>query len=212
MKVIRTSEEIVILPETHKRTLIWLHGFASSGEMYLDGFLQTPVLADCKVVMPTAPAQAIAAMDGEVHTAWYTRLGFTYHDSIEPSVLRVNSIIDREKLSCSQVVIGGFSQGAVLALMCGLSRYSGRVDAILAFSGFAMGMDVQESRVGVPVMIFHGKLDPLIPWSRALNTYKVYLAKIKAHVVVDEETGHEVNEIGLIAARDWLRRVLTEVD
>lgn len=212
MKVIRTNEEIVILPESHKRTLIWLHGFASSGEMYLDNFLQTPVLPDCKVVMPTASAQPIASMDGEVHTAWYTRLGFTYHDSIEPSIIRVNSIIDREKLSCSQIIIGGFSQGAVLALMCGLSRYQGRVDAILAFSGFAMGMEVKGNREDVPVMIFHGKLDPLIPWSRALKTYKIYLAKVKAHVVLDEGTGHEVNEIGLRAAKGWLERVLNRVD
>jgi predicted esterase len=209
MKVTRTEEEIIIHPENHKRTLIWLHGFASSGEMYLDDFLKTPPLPDCKIIMPTAKPKSIPSLPGQLHSAWYARLGFTYHDSIEESVQRINLIIEKELGLTSQLILGGFSQGAVLALMCGLSRYPGKIDAIIAFSGFAMPMSIPSYKRNIPVLTYHGLKDPLIPWSKAISTYRLYLIHCNSEVFLDDETGHDINERGIIYARNWLNQRLS---
>ncbi len=66
-----------------------------------------------------------------------------------------------------RVVLGGFSQGAVMSWALGLGRGAAkRPAAILAFSGFMPRVDGLELDLsgleGFPVAIGHGSLDPVI--------------------------------------------------
>lgn len=66
------------------------------------------------------------------------------------------------------LLLGGFSQGAVMSWALGLGRgAAARPAAILAFSGFLPRVDGLELDLsgldGYPVSIAHGALDPIIP-------------------------------------------------
>lgn len=65
-----------------------------------------------------------------------------------------------------RLVLGGFSQGAVMAYSLGLAAGRPRPAAILAFSGFIPRVDDFEldldGRAGLPLSISHGSLDPII--------------------------------------------------
>ena len=67
-----------------------------------------------------------------------------------------------------QTVLGGFSQGAVMAYALGLGPARPSPAAIIALSGFIptlTGFDRAEYPPGLPVAIGHGSLDPVIPFS-----------------------------------------------
>jgi phospholipase/carboxylesterase len=78
----------------------------------------------------------------------------------------VDGVLSENEVAPERLVLGGFSQGAVMAYSLGLAAGRQRPAAILAFSGFIPrvdGFDLDpEGRSGLPVSISHGSLDPII--------------------------------------------------
>ena len=66
-----------------------------------------------------------------------------------------------------RVVLGGFSQGAVMSWAMALGPDRPRPAAVIGMSGFLPRVDgwplSPERLVGVPVAVAHGTLDPVIP-------------------------------------------------
>jgi phospholipase/carboxylesterase len=80
----------------------------------------------------------------------------------------LDSILEERGIDWSKTVAGGFSQGAVMSYAIGLGASRPRRPAgILAMSGFVPTVEGWqpdlESRKGLPVLISHGELDPVIP-------------------------------------------------
>jgi phospholipase/carboxylesterase len=84
----------------------------------------------------------------------------------------LDGVLEENGIAAERVVLGGFSQGAVMAYSLGLTAARPRPAAILAFSGFiprVEGFELDlEGRAGLPVSISHGSLDPIISleWGR----------------------------------------------
>jgi phospholipase/carboxylesterase len=78
----------------------------------------------------------------------------------------VDGVLAEHAVAPERLVLGGFSQGAVMAYSLALAASRPRPAAILAFSGFIPRVDgfelELESRAGLPVSISHGSLDPII--------------------------------------------------
>ncbi|MFN2613150.1 MAG: alpha/beta hydrolase [Solirubrobacterales bacterium] len=78
----------------------------------------------------------------------------------------LDSTLQHRGISWSEVVVGGFSQGAVMSYAVGLGTARPKPAGILAMSGFVPTTDAWvpelESRKGLPVWISHGELDPVI--------------------------------------------------
>ena len=58
----------------HKYTLIWLHGLGDTALGYVDLFTNKElklVPSNCKIVLPTAPVQAVTFNNGQKMTSWY---------------------------------------------------------------------------------------------------------------------------------------------
>jgi phospholipase/carboxylesterase len=103
---------------------------------------------------------------------WYVvpRVGYPDPNSFLPTFAALSDWLDgtlsRDRVPIERTVLGGFSQGAVVAYALGLAAGRPSPAGILAFSGFlprVEGFELDlESRRGLPVSIAHGSLDPII--------------------------------------------------
>lgn len=99
---------------------------------------------------------------------WYVvkRIGYPDPDTFGPTWAQLQDWFDSLPVPAGKTVIGGFSQGTVMAYALGLAAGRPSPAGILALSGFipevpGLALDL-EARAGLPVMIAHGEQDPVI--------------------------------------------------
>ncbi len=121
---------------------------------------------------------------------WYAvkEIGYPEPDTFATGYGALCSFLDttlaERGIEWPQVILGGFSQGAVMSYATGLGEGRPKPAGILAMSGFIPSVPgVWEadlaSRKNLPVMIAHGELDPVIS------------------VEFGREAGDELSEAGL---------------
>jgi phospholipase/carboxylesterase len=104
---------------------------------------------------------------------WYVveRVGFPERQGFEASRSGLARLLDdllgARSIGWGRTVLGGFSQGAVMAYALALSPDRPPPAGVLALSGFLPTVEGWEpdlaGRQGLPVYITHGSLDPMIP-------------------------------------------------
>jgi phospholipase/carboxylesterase len=112
------------------------------------------------------------ALPGSPGAHWYIvrRVGYPDSDTFAESYRRLGAwlemLAESSGVPPERTVLGGFSQGAVMAYALGLGEGRPRPAAILAMSGFVPVVEAWrpdlEARRGLPVAIAHGTLDPVI--------------------------------------------------
>lgn len=109
-------------------------------------------------------------------------------------------------------MLGGFSQGTVMAYALGLGKGTQRPAGILALSGFVPQVEGWEpdltSRKGLPVLVSHGSEDPVISveFGRAA---RALLESAGLDVTYREMPGgHWIDGPTIDAAREWLERAV----
>ncbi len=144
--------------------IVLLHGRGADEH---DLFPLLDLLDPERRLLGVTPRGPLTLPPGGAH--WY-RLGgiptpdaATFHASFE----RAAAFLDALPLPPERVVLGGFSQGAVMAYALGLAAGRPRPAAIVALSGFVPRVDGLvldlEGLEGYPVAIAHGSYDPVIP-------------------------------------------------
>jgi phospholipase/carboxylesterase len=103
---------------------------------------------------------------------WYIvpRVGYPDPDTFASSYALLTAFCDEliaeHGIGWDRTVIGGFSMGAVMSYAVGLGPGRPSPAAILAFSGFVPTVEgwepELEGRRGLPVLIHHGRTDPII--------------------------------------------------
>jgi phospholipase/carboxylesterase len=163
--------EIAAHPLTHRiregagdGTLVLLHG-RGADENDLFGLFD--ILDPQKRLTGVTVGAPLRLPPGGKH--WYVvpRVGFPEPQTFAASYTALATLLDDELgLNWSKTVVGGFSQGTVMSYALGLGADRPRPAAILAQSGFiptVAGWEADlESRRGLPVLITHGSLDPVI--------------------------------------------------
>jgi len=100
-------------------------------------------------------SEQVGYPDPETFLATFERLGAW-----------LDGLAERTGIPIGRTVLGGFSQGAVMAWAMGLGPGRPRPAGILAMSGFiptVPGFELQlEGLAGLPVAITHGSADPVI--------------------------------------------------
>ena len=136
-------------------------------------------------------------------------------DSALALVERVVGGLEDDGLDRSRIALGGFSQGACLALEFA-ARQAGRWAAVIAYSGGLIGppgtaLAKGGSLAGTPVLMGCSDMDPHIPLDRVHDTAGA-LEQMGARV--DERIypgmGHTVNDDEVGAGRELLASVTTE--
>ena len=151
---------------------------------------------------------------------WYVLGGIptpeptTFHASYTAASAWVDALLDEHDLAPNRLVLGGFSQGAVMSYALALGRGRPRPAAITAFSGFipsVAGFELDLSPPLPPVSIGHGTHDPVIEvdWGRRARRT---LEEAGARVLYRETPMfHQIDPEFLREVRDWLADVLAEV-
>jgi phospholipase/carboxylesterase len=119
---------------------------------------------------------------------WYVvaQVGFPDPNTFWPTFHQAAEWLDT--LPIERTVLGGFSQGAVMAYALGLAPGRRRPAAIVAFSGFIPTVDGFEpdlERPLPPIAIGHGIFDNVIPVDFARRARRV-LADAGAHLLYRE--------------------------
>jgi phospholipase/carboxylesterase len=144
--------------------LVLLHGRGADEH---DLFPLLDLLDPERRLLGLTPRGPLSLPPGGAH--WYRLGGIPTPDpdTFHPTFARLAGLLDELPVPLDRVVLGGFSQGAVMSYALGLGRSGLRPAAILALSGFVpqvpgLALDL-EGLGGYPVAIAHGSYDPVIP-------------------------------------------------
>ena len=147
--------------------LVLLHGRgADEGDL----FPLLDMLDPERRLLGVTPRGPLALPPGGAHWYQVMQVGYPDPSTFFPTYELVTGWFDEflaaEGIGHDRVVLGGFSQGAVMSYALGLGSGRPRPAALLAFSGFiptVEGFEVDLSDVaGYPVAIGHGTFDPII--------------------------------------------------
>ena len=154
-------------------TLIWLHGMGVDGSDFesfqqeLDRFGD---IRHLRLVLPTAPVRTITCMGLDM-PAWYDVKNNDFNaigeDDIEGIIAE-----ERAKSPDTPIWLGGFSQGAAMALLVGYSQVEA-LAGIIALSGYVPQHprfdELSDVARQTPVFMAHGTLDTIISIAKARN-------------------------------------------
>jgi phospholipase/carboxylesterase len=150
--------------------LVLLHGRGADED---DLFPLLDALDPERRLLGITPRAPLSLPPGGAH--WYRLGGIPTPDpgTFFPTFEAAAAFLDALPVPMERVVLGGFSQGAVMSWALGLGQGRPRPAAIIALSGFmpeveGFGLDLT-GLDGYPIAIAHGSLDPVIPvgFSRA---------------------------------------------
>lgn len=174
------SEILTVVPRmaqsAPEATVVWLHGmgvdnrdFAPFPDEILD--FGGPVL---RFVMPNAPVREIIRHPGYTARMWFSHETDSVEEgvdiaSIRESQSKIEQLIDTVEergVPRSRIFLGGFSQGAAMALYAGL-RAEKPLGGIIALSGYlplpgTLFSEITPAGRTMPVFMAHGAFDSVI--------------------------------------------------
>jgi phospholipase/carboxylesterase len=216
----------IVGPQDAALTVVLLHGFGAPGDdlVSLADFLGVPA----RFVFPEAPLE-IGGLYGDARAWWMLDLAMLEADMRSGSARDRRSEVPeglagaREQLmrfldqlqvrygiEDRQLVLGGFSQGAMVSLDVALHRKAPPA-ALILLSGTLLAESEWGPRMAtlakVPILQSHGRNDAILPFSTA----EILRDKLRAAGAtvdfVQFVGGHEIPPIVLDAAGTLLRRL-----
>ncbi|GAA5919490.1 hypothetical protein JCM1841_002232 [Sporobolomyces salmonicolor] len=212
----------------HDATVIWSHGLGDSAMGWADFAEEMRrELPGTKWVLTNAPRRAVTINGGNIMPAWMDvkRFGAGPEDEDLPGMLAsiesLNTLIAKEVaagIPSEKVVVGGFSQGAVISLLTGLTSQR-KLAGICVLSGF-LGMTHEEkinSLIGphttsTPILWAHGTADPVIRFMKAQTGVDYLETKLGLKDVLEfkkyEGMQHSLGWQEKEDITEWLKKVL----
>lgn len=219
------GEDYYLTPKTsHTETLIWLHGLGDTAQGFFPIFSSNlnPCFPTTKIVLLTAPIRPVTINMGMSFHSWYDIRDLRFDPSnfekavslteVNDSIERVNKVIEKEaeilKGDYKKIAVGGFSQGCSISLSCGL-QFNKSLGAIIGLSGVLFpNVVINKENEKTPILLSHGKLDPLIPCAMAEKSYQKLDKKINNFkLLIDENLDHGLGQDSL----KWMREFWSEV-
>jgi len=157
--------------------IIWLHGLGADGSDFapLVPQLRLPEGVGVRYIFPHAPSIPVSINNGFVMPAWYDIKEMDIDRHVDEHQLRqsaagVHALIEREigrGVDSSRIIVAGFSQGGAVSFEAGLT-YPKPLAGIMALSTYfatAASIEVNPVQNGIPLLICHGSMDPVVPES-----------------------------------------------
>jgi phospholipase/carboxylesterase len=163
-------------------------------------------------LLAVTPRGPLSLPPGGAH--WYKlqEVGFPDRDTFLTTYEEVGSwldgFLDEHGIAHDRTVLGGFSQGAVMAYAFALGKGRPRPAALIALSGFIPTVDGFELDLSEipPVAIGHGTYDPIISVEFGRRARQL-LEEVGASILYREyPLPHAIDPSFLIELRAWLAR------
>eukprot|EP01052_Picozoa_sp_SAG31_P020497 SAG31_NODE_1544_length_7943_cov_4.076237_5_plen_303_part_00 len=183
------APKVAVVPAVaeHTATVIWLHGLGEEAKHWSGIAVPAKAhLAHVRWLFPTARRQIISRHPGDPVPAWFDfptykfrddGLGFRDEDQkgLEESTSVISSLVQNEikqfGIPPDHIVVGGFSQGGVVALnlVCASANLSAGLAGVVTIGSWiplagACAHPTQHAS-STPVMMLHGAEDKLVPAS-----------------------------------------------
>lgn len=211
----------VILKPRIKQTasMVFLHGLGDTGHGWA-GILNTIRPDHLKVICPTAPVIPITLNLGFRMPGWFDIESLdnleeeTDIEGVKKSAETVYNIVEgeiRSGIPSNKIIIGGFSQGAALALYCSL-HYDKPLAACIALSCFFPETKLPDPNLlhnkEIPYFQAHGESDNIIPLDYGVNTSKKLKQFLKQHEFKTYNIQHETSDRELNDMKMFIEKVV----
>lgn len=207
---------VITPPGALRGVIVLLHGFGAGGDdlVALSDFLDLPRVA---WVFPEGPLELGGAY-GDARAWWMIDMEHLDRDrtnEIPPGLAdaraKMLALLDGvTKRFQVPVVLGGFSQGAMLSTEVAL-RTDLAIDGLVLMSGTLLMEDewrpLAQKRAGTPAMVSHGTHDPILPYDNAERLADVLKEGGLAVDFVRFRGQHEIPPVVLEHASALIRQV-----
>ncbi|MBF13084.1 MAG: hypothetical protein CMF46_01825 [Legionellales bacterium] len=199
--------------------LILLHGLgADSTDMSaLSEVLIEGLDVDVRVYCPSAPIRSVTINHGMLMPSWYDLYQLDTLEQedtvgIQEACEELTQLLDEvtQDIPADHLFIGGFSQGAALALYTAL-RYPHRLAGVLLLSGYCplLSSTADEQKHGdLCILQTHGTNDDVLPETLAQITQEALTHLGHNIETVTHHDGHGIGQSALVAAQSWLKGVI----
>jgi phospholipase/carboxylesterase len=182
-----------------------------------DLFSLLEVLDPDRRLVGATPRGPLTLPPGGAH--WYIvrRVGYpdpeTFHATYPLLAGWLDALLEAHGLTIDRAVLGGFSQGAVMAYALSLGKARPTPAALLALSGFiptVEGFELElERAAGLPVAIGHGTHDPIIPVEFGRESRKLLEAAGADVTYRESPMPHAIDPAFLAKLPAWLGGALS---
>ena len=204
-------------------TVILLHGLGA------DGYDFSPIASQLKLglairfVFPHAPHIPVTVNQKQIMPAWYDICSMNFksvisdRDGLVTAAQWIADLIDRERergVASERIIVAGFSQGGAVAYQTALTYplpLAGLIAMSTYFSSDAKILTAMENwhQRGLPIQIYHGTEDPVVPEFLAAQAYALLQKNGYAAVnYMSYPMQHAVCDAQVLHIADWIKKVL----
>jgi phospholipase/carboxylesterase len=188
--------------------VLWMHGFGAGPDDFA-GLGRAVGRPDLRWLHPAAPLRPIRLYGGERATAWYDLVapfgqGERAHlPDVDATAAALLGLLHEHGVAVGDVVLGGFSQGAAMAMAL-LQRLPEPPAGLIALSGYAVGLPWSAGHGPGPTraLVSHGQSDAVVPFSAGRDAAAALAAQGHTVELHEHGGGHELHprQIGAIRA------------
>ncbi|RPD67376.1 Phospholipase/carboxylesterase [Lentinus tigrinus ALCF2SS1-7] len=175
---------LIVAPRAkHTATVIFVHGLGDTGagwQSLAEMYARDSNLQHVKWILPHAPVAPVTANNGFRMPAWFDIFEFGSINAREDeegmlkTMYALNQLITAEVdagIPANRIVLGGFSQGAAMSLLTGLTTER-RLAGLGILSGWLPIRNKVKAMVSdhakkLPIFWGHGTVDPIVRFDRA---------------------------------------------
>ncbi len=153
--------------------ILWLHGLGADGYDFEPLAHELKLPGSIRYIFPHAPIQPVTINGGMRMRAWYDIASPNLQGQIDQAGIRrsqklIQALLEdqiKAGISPERIVLGGFSQGGVMALETGVRCKP--LAGIVALSAYlALPQEFPEASPNAPpILMLHGSQDSLVPLS-----------------------------------------------
>lgn len=218
------SEHIFIFPkEPHTQTLIFLHGLGDSPKSYLSTFVSAtrPVPLKTKIILLASPIISVTCFNNQTVNSWFNIKKFPIEENnyemmdIIKNTLWIKKIINQEiKLlnnDYKKILLGGFSQGAMMALFISF-HLDNILGGIIALSGALIPESLEDVKLtekeNMNIFIGHGTADTVIRYDKSKKTLEPIIKMKNVILKAYDQQEHCISDNEFVDMKEFCEKCL----